>query len=69
MSYPAWGTAPIKCAKCGCKWKGYETEMVKKPTKIVDVTGTTHVCPVCGHDSYQFLTPRQIEIWKKQKES
>lgn len=66
-TYPDFGTTPIKCAKRGCKWVGYETELAKRPTKIVGVSATTSVCPICGHDSYQFLTDRQIKIWKKQK--
>lgn len=67
MAFPEWGTAPIKCSKRGCKWKGYETDLAHAPAKIVNVTGTTNVCPTCGCDSYYFMTKRQIDIWEKQK--
>ncbi len=29
MGYPKFGTAPIKCAKRGCKFRGYETDLKK----------------------------------------
>lgn len=61
MAIPEFGTQPIQCAKRACTWRGFETQLAKKR----DGDFTTHLCPRCGHDSYQFLTQRQIGLHKK----
>lgn len=58
MSYPAFGTAPIKCSKRKCDWKGYETDLVQVP-------GQQSTCPKCGCDSYYFMTEREIKAWER----
>jgi hypothetical protein len=63
---PAHGTAPIRCGKTKCKWRGYETELVPVPHKRIKGLGlTANVCPACGCDSYMFLTEREIAAWKR----
>jgi len=66
MSYPKEGTHPIECAKKTCKWKGYEDELAKVPMVDSICTRTVSVCPECGHDSYMFLTDRQMKYWDMQ---
>jgi hypothetical protein len=63
---PAFGTAPIRCSKRSCKWKGYETEMKKVPHPTISIA-TQNVCPSCGCDSYYIMTPREIAAWEKAK--
>lgn len=63
MSRPAWGTAPIRCGKTKCKWRGYETDLASVPHKKF-VSARQSVCPVCGCDSYMFMTQREIAAWQ-----
>lgn len=63
MSYPAFGTHPIRCGRTRCKWRGFETDM--KPVKQGSMT--RHYCPVCGCDSYSFMTPGEVQAWERQK--
>ena len=58
---PPFGTAPIRCGKARCKWRGFETDLVGRPGKH----GLTYkVCPTCGCDSYSFMTAKEIAAWK-----
>lgn len=54
MSYPKFGTHPIKCGARKCSWTGYETDMGK------DAQGKS-TCPACGKDSYYFQSERQMK--------
>jgi hypothetical protein len=66
MSRPAWGTAPIRCGKMKCKWRGYETDLVSVPHKKLSHLGvSSSVCPACGCDSYMHMTEREIAAWKR----
>jgi hypothetical protein len=63
MSMPAWNTAPIRCAKTRCKWRGYEGELSSIPhPKFAGARQS--VCPACGCDSYMHMTEREIAAWK-----
>lgn len=53
MSYPAYGTATIKCSKRSCDWSGLETDLSKSPHPTLKNT-VINVCPKCGNDSYKF---------------
>lgn len=57
--YPPFGTHPIKCAKRKCTFVGYETDLHKKPSRIGGVDCQKSICPLCGSESYQFLTEKQ----------
>jgi hypothetical protein len=68
MSRPAWGTAPIRCGKIKCKWRGYETDLVSVPHKKFSHLGvSSSVCPLCGYDSYMHMTEREIAAWERTK--
>ena len=59
---PAFGTAPIRCGKTRCKWRGFETDLAKRRGEH----GMTHgVCPTCGCDSYMFMTDKEVAAWKR----
>jgi len=60
MSRPAYGTAPIKCSRRACKWRGYETGLVPVPHKTISGV-TSQVCPTCGCDSYYTMTDREMK--------
>jgi len=60
---PEWNTAPIRCAKRSCKFRGYEDDLMMRCTS----QGETYVCPVCKHDSYMFMTPGEIKHWERKK--
>lgn len=61
---PAYGTAPIRCGKRKCKWRGLEAELAREPHK--ELAGmTSQVCPTCGCDSYMFMTEKEIAAWKR----
>jgi hypothetical protein len=64
MSYPDFGTKPIRCAKRGCKWRGFETDLKAGPTQGI---ATKNVCPSCGGDSYWFMTNREVTRWENEK--
>ncbi len=67
MSYPAFGTAPIRCGRSRCKWRGYETDLKKAPGTMGGVRCTHNVCPTCGCDSYSFMTQGEIKAWERTK--
>lgn len=60
---PAFGTAPIRCGKARCKWRGFETGL----REIHTTRWTQKVCPACGCDSYIFMTPKEIQAWERSK--
>lgn len=64
---PAFGTAPIRCSRTRCKWRGFETDMKKVPGTIGGMSCTTNVCPACGCDSYSFMSPGEIAAWERAK--
>ena len=35
---PAWNTAPIRCGRSKCKWRGYEGELMADPEMDEAVT-------------------------------
>ena len=66
--YPEFGKAPIKCAKRGCNWRGYETSMdSRKEVSPGGLTINRSVCPSCGNNDYYFMTEKEIAAWEKQK--
>lgn len=63
---PAYGTAPIRCGRMKCKWRGYEGELVGVPHK--ELSGVTNnVCPTCGSHGYYHMTPKEIAAWERKK--
>lgn len=64
---PEWGTAPIKCARRKCSFRGYETDLAEKPGRIAGVACRNYVCPQCGCGDYYFMSDREIANWKKTK--
>jgi hypothetical protein len=62
---PKWGTAPIRCGRTRCKWRGYEGDLAPRYSGSIT---RTHVCPDCGCDCYMFMTEKEIAVWEKQKE-
>jgi hypothetical protein len=67
MSYPKFGTQPIRCSKRACKWRGYETDLKGVPHPTLGALATQKVCPSCGCDSYYFMTPKQADAWERAK--
>ena len=62
MSYPPFGTSPIKCARRGCDWKGLETELesVPYPSNTPGGLNAYHSqCPKCGSRAYRFVEPKK----------
>jgi len=57
MERPKWNTAPIRCGRTKCKWRGYEGQLSKRR----EGDFTRLVCPECGCDSYSFMTPGEID--------
>ena len=66
-SRPEFGTAMIRCGRTACKWRGFETDLQKKPGTIGGLTCTTNVCPTCGNDSYSFMTAGEIKAWERKQ--
>lgn len=62
---PPFGTAPIRCGRTRCKWRGYETGLKQAPSTIGGLRCTQSVCPSCGHDEYMFMTPGEIKAWER----
>ncbi len=58
---PAFGTAPIRCGRTRCAWRGFETDLAKKK----EGAWTRNLCPTCGCDSYMFMTAGEIERWER----
>lgn len=67
MERPAYGTAPIRCGKSRCKWRGFETELKQVPGQMGGVVCTHNVCPTCGNDDYMFMTRGEIAAWERAK--
>lgn len=65
MGFPEWGTAPIKCAKRGCGWRGFETELDAEDGRQ-DMT-TQSICPECGCHDYYFMTEKEVAKWERDK--
>lgn len=64
---PKYGTAPIRCGRTKCSWRGYEGDLKQEPGSIGGLKCTTSTCPVCSHDSYMFMTPGEIKAWERKK--
>lgn len=64
---PPYGTAPIRCGKTKCKWRGLETDLKDVPAMFGGITGSRKVCPTCGCDSYSFMTPGEIKAQERAK--
>ena len=62
---PEFGTAPIRCGKMKCKWRGYETDLEGKPDMGYAIPVEKKVCPTCGCDSYMFMTEKEIAAWNR----
>ena len=60
---PAWNTAPIRCGRSKCKWRGYEGELIEERRK----EWVQNVCPECGCDEYMFMTTGEIKAWERKK--
>lgn len=67
MSHPPFGTAPIRCGRTRCSWRGYETELKQAPSTIAGLRCTQSECPTCGCDSYSFMTTGEIKAWERKK--
>ncbi len=64
---PAYNTAPIRCGKLKCKWRGYEGELIGVASKRHGPGVTDKVCPICGTHDYYHMTPREIAAWERNK--
>ena len=62
-SRPAWNTAPIRCGRTKCKWRGYEGELIYERQK----EWTQAVCPECGCEEYMFMSAGEIKAWERKK--
>jgi len=60
---PAFNTAPIRCGRTRCKWRGFEAMMAGKKEGML----TRKICPVCGCDTYMFMTRGEIKAWERSK--
>ena len=58
---PKFGTAPIRCGRTRCKWRGFETLLSEKKNGA----WTRKLCPLCGCDSYSFMTVGEIQAWER----
>lgn len=65
MGFQEWGTAPIKCAKRGCGWRGFETELDAEDGRQ-DMT-TQSICPECGCHDYYLMTDKEVAKWERDK--
>jgi hypothetical protein len=63
MSFPAYGTAPIRCDKRKCGWRGYETERASVQHPTIKCA-TQSACPLCKSTNYYFMTAKEIAAWK-----
>lgn len=64
---PPFGTAPIRCGRTRCSWRGYETDLKNVPGTIGSLRCTRSACPTCGCDSYSFMTVGEIEAWERKQ--
>lgn len=60
-SIPALNTAPIRCGRSKCKWRGYEGDLLPGRHE------QCNVCPECGCPEYMFMTPGEIKAWERKK--
>ena len=67
MAHPNFGTAPIRCGRTRCSWRGYETDLKQEPGSIGSMRCTNSVCPTCGSESYSFMTAGEIKAWERKK--
>lgn len=63
MERPEWNTAPIRCGRTKCSWRGYEGGL----SKAKEGMWTRSACPVCGCQEYMFMTPGEIKAWERKK--
>lgn len=42
----------VECSKRKCKWQGWESELVRIPSRDLGEGAWDHTCPKCGNDSY-----------------
>ena len=64
--HPPSGTAPIRCGRTRCKWRGFEADLQEfECCAMGGESCSCSVCPVCGYDSYSFLTPSEIAAWEQ----
>ena len=63
IARPEWNTAPIRCGRSKCKWRGYEGELIEERRK----EWVQNVCPECGCDEYMFMTTGEIKAWERKK--
>lgn len=61
--YPAFGTAPIRCGRSRCPWRGFETLLAEH----LEGSWTRKLCPLCGCDNYSFMTAGEINAWERRK--
>ena len=64
---PAYNTAPIRCGRMKCKWRGYEGEKTSVQSKKFGPGVTAKVCPVCGTHGYYHMTQGEIAAWERRK--
>lgn len=67
MSHPVYGTAPIRCGRMKCGWRGFELDRKNVSSTMGGVKCTQSVCPTCGCDSYMFMTAGEIKDWERRK--
>lgn len=69
MSFPEYGTAPIRCGRTRCKFRGFETDLMKEKRILNGVVATTtSICPACGCDEYMFMSKGEIQAWKRKQQ-
>lgn len=61
---PKFGTAPIRCGRTRCKWRGFENDLADGAKNGLVAP---KLCPSCGCDSYSFMTEREIKAWERAK--
>lgn len=69
MALPPRGTAPIRCGRTRCSWRGFETDLESVPETIEGTRYKISICPHCGNNSYSFMTAGEIKAWERRKAS
>ena len=64
---PPFGTAPIRCGRTRCSWRGYESNLQETHGDVGSTILSCSVCPTCGCDSYSFMTPGEIKAWERKQ--
>ncbi len=62
---PSYATAMIRCSKRKCAFKGHESNLLNIK---IDEFLSKKVCPLCGCDSYFFMTEKEILKFKKDQQ-